>query len=561
MNSTGASPISLEGSPSDRYAKRFRPCIADNAVRGLARWVLKAAFAVAVVLSLVLPATVLPTLDLPRIRLLATYLIPPTYVPVPALQFTGDRLVQIATPYITATYGVPPQPITQVDYPAALLDPTSIDQGVAALEADVAGDPKPVIFGYSQGASVLSVYKKAFNTQYADPAPGTAVPTPTYVVIGNPNRPNGGFSSRLSLLGLPPIGGTAADSIPTPTETAGAAPGQITTYDFVHQYDFFADFPNRPLNVFSLVNAAFGAILSHATYGDVRPSDAVLQDKVGDTAYYMIPVPLLPLLQPLAALGVPSPILAALDAPLRVLVEAGYDRTISPGTPTAAQLLPVANPIRTVINFAISIPTGLDDASQLLGQGRPFGTMPAGPYGVGGPPVTLSGTAAPTSTALTSFVKPAAVSREIVTSASSIAGEPASPVGPSPQSTAAATAVSAGPTHVSAVTRRAPAAEPDGTTSGAIAISALPSVTASTAPASSGTSIHAPTSTVGTASPEPTVNRNSSTSSAIHGRESVGNEPSDTGTPGARSTTSSNDTGASKTDHVNTHDNGGSPSA
>lgn len=413
MDLVDESPTSRSNSAVGQHRRRSGAQRVRSAVGDIARSSLMATLAVAVVVASTVPATITPAMDVPRSRLLATYLIPPTYVPVPALQFTGARLVQVATPYITATYGVPPQPITQVGYPAALLSVTSVDQGVTALQSDVAGDPAPVIFGYSQGAEVVSVYKRAFNAQYANPAQGTVTPTPTYVVIGNPNRPNGGFSSRLSLLGLPPIGGSPGDAIPTPTETAGAVPGQITTYDFAHQYDFFADFPNRPLNPVALANAALGAILSHATYQDVSPSDAILQDKFGDTAYYLIPVPVLPLLQPLAALGVPRPIIAALDAPLRVLVEAGYDRTISPGQPSTAQFLPVANPIQTAINFVVAIPTGLDDAFQSIGGGRPFGTTPAGPYGVGGPPVTLPGNTSSTlaSTNQTPSATPAVVSR------------------------------------------------------------------------------------------------------------------------------------------------------
>jgi len=75
---------------------------------------------------------------------------------------------------------------------------------------------------------------------------------------------------------------------------------------------------------------------------------------------------------PLKAIGVPDPILAALDAPLRVLVEAGYNRTVSPGLPTTAKLLPETNPVTLSRNFLAAIPTGIDDALQETGRGRPF---------------------------------------------------------------------------------------------------------------------------------------------------------------------------------------------
>jgi hypothetical protein len=46
---------------------------------------------------------------------------------------------------------------------------------------------------------------------------------------------------------------------------------------------------------------------------------------MGDTNYYMISTPLLPMLIPLQ-LFVPTPLLKVIDALLRVLVELGYDR-------------------------------------------------------------------------------------------------------------------------------------------------------------------------------------------------------------------------------------------
>ena len=84
------------------------------------------------------------------------------------------------------------------------------------------------------------------------------------------------------------------------------------------------------------------------------------------------------------------PLAKALDAPLRVLVETGYDRTINPGQPTPARLLYFPNPIATAINVAAAIPTGWDDAISFVSgdpANRPFGTKSPGLYGVGGPPV------------------------------------------------------------------------------------------------------------------------------------------------------------------------------
>lgn len=337
------------------------------------------------------------------VRLLATYGVKGTQIP--GITVMNDQVFQAeAIPYIAATYGSPPAPFTVVAYPASafplsgIFTPTanqSIATGLAALQQDVAGDPAPVMFGYSQGAAVITGYKRSFNSQYANAAPGTAIPQPTFVVIGNINRPNGGIFERFAGLYVPIVDLSFTGAMPT--QTAGAAPGQITTYDIAGQYDPVADFPTYPLDLLATANAFLGFFYVHINYQNLNMDNAVLQGQYGDTAYYLIPTPRLPLLMPLAQLGVPDPILAALDPPLRVLVEAGYDRTISPGQPTPAGLVPSVNPLKLAENVLLAIPTGLDDGLQELGAGRPFGTTPAGPSGVGGRPVMLSATDVTTS--------------------------------------------------------------------------------------------------------------------------------------------------------------------
>ena len=119
----------------------------------------------------------------------------------------------------------------------------------------------------------------------------------------------------------------------------------------------------------------------------------------------MIPSQRLPLLIPLEQAGVPSPVVTIIDAPARVLVEAGYNRTISPGEPTKASIMYFPNPAKTGVNFIVAIPTGLDDGAQEAANIRPFGTPPIdqrSPYGVGGPPVnagSFDSTGAPISPA------------------------------------------------------------------------------------------------------------------------------------------------------------------
>jgi hypothetical protein len=235
-------------------------------------------------------------------------------------------------------------------------------------DAPAAGDTF-VVFGYSQSATIATLEKRSLAAEF----PVGQGPSVSFVVIGNANRPNGGFYAR------------DPEGVAMPTNT------QYRTVDIALQYDGWADFPVNPLNLLADVNAYLGMMNVHHTYGNYSLSDpgVINQGQFGDTTYYMIPTPILPLLTPLEQLPMIGHALAdTLDAPLRVLVEAGYNRTISPGQPTPWNLLYSPNPFALAVNFAVAIPTGWDNGLQDLFGIRPFGTLRPGPYGVGGPAVT-----------------------------------------------------------------------------------------------------------------------------------------------------------------------------
>lgn len=237
------------------------------------------------------------------------------------------------------------------------------------------------VFGYSQSATIATLEKRKL-------AEGPA-PDVSFDMVGNPNRPNGGFLARgPESLTIPILDVTFSG--PTPTDTS------FQTEDTTRQYDGWSDGPVNPLNILADINALLGIALMHSDYFGPTVGQPILQDKYGDTSYFLIPAKTLPLLLPLNQIPVVGPfVAAALDAPLRVLVEAGYDRSSSPGKPTGWNVFYTPNPIALTLNFLRAIPTGWDDAiSQAAGNPnlRPFGTEPAGPYGVGGPPVTMDPT-------------------------------------------------------------------------------------------------------------------------------------------------------------------------
>jgi hypothetical protein len=90
-----------------------------------------------------------------------------------------------------------------------------------------------------------------------------------------------------------------------------------------------------------------------------------------------------------------------LDPLVRLFVEAGYDRTISPGQPTRADFGYFPNPIAFVGSLPVAVLTGLDNGLEDIGLDRVMqtarpevgpNTTGQGAYGIGGPPVTMNPT-------------------------------------------------------------------------------------------------------------------------------------------------------------------------
>lgn len=241
-----------------------------------------------------------------------------------------------------------------------------------------------VIFGFSQSAVVASLVKRDL---IENPREGDGVTS--MFLLANPMRPNGGIlvlgpqGVTIPLLDIPFYGAT-----PTNSCEVGDC---IATVDVATQYDPLGGDSPSSLNMLAIINALVGAALNHGKTQYADFADAVYQGSYGDTDYYLLPAKRLPILTPFS-LFVPSPILTALDAPLRAAIEGAYHRDINPGVPvglTWTSLLPFHDPVRTIINILRAIPVGLDDAiAELTGDPdfRPFGTTPVtSPYGVGGP--------------------------------------------------------------------------------------------------------------------------------------------------------------------------------
>lgn len=290
---------------------------------------------------------------------------------------------------------------------------TSCKEHHVGADAASASASDYTVFGYSQSARIATIVKRNLLAQYRNPD-GTWLPVvdsngaalhASFVLIGNPNRPNGGIMERFAGLHIPGLGVTFDGATPTDSCGADGAGCRFSTADIGWQYDGWVDFPRRPLNLLADLNALAGIVYLHPNY-TVAVTAAMYQGSTGDTAYYLMPAARLPLLMPLAQLGVPAPILDVLDAPLRVIVEWGYDRGVNPGDPTPATLADRGDPMTKMRDLLAAIPTGLDDGLQDAGFGRPLGTRRAGPFGVGVAPLPVASPSVPASAPRQSSTRP-----------------------------------------------------------------------------------------------------------------------------------------------------------
>ncbi len=220
---------------------------------------------------------------------------------------------------------------------------TSVGDGLKALNtaimAQYAAGTNTVVFGYSQSAGISTLEMRYLETLPAGQKPDLS--QLSFVLNGNPNRPDGGFYERFNNAFSPFLQALGF-------QTAGATPtNAYPTTDYALQYDGIADFPQYPIDVLADANAFAGMIFVHPTYSDLTPAQVALgvaqpvSPADTQTTYILIPTQNLPLLDPLRAIPVVGNPLADLVQPdLRVLVDLGYDRTAYQDVPTHAGLFP-----------------------------------------------------------------------------------------------------------------------------------------------------------------------------------------------------------------------------
>ncbi|MBS9534280.1 PE-PPE domain-containing protein [Mycobacterium sp. M1] len=206
----------------------------------------------------------------------------------------------------------------------------SVDEGEGNLDAAIRRGGPGTAIGLSEGSLVLEAEQARLANDPTAPPPDRL----SFATFGDPIARHAFGQSFLTAMF--PVGSVvpAMDyRIPPPFES------QYDTKIFVSAYDSIADFPDRPDNLFALANTLLGLATGHTAVAFTNPSmvppqniRTTVNSRGATTTTYLIPEKHLPLVMPLAYVGVPEDTLNQLDAILAPRVNAGYSRNDDPAT-------------------------------------------------------------------------------------------------------------------------------------------------------------------------------------------------------------------------------------
>ena len=235
------------------------------------------------------------------------------------------------------------------------------------MNAVANGNGKPVVVaGLSEGTIVI-------DHELAYLATDPTAPSPSDLLFASFSNPQLGFADTYLPVGT---------FVPLADYTTQDMPDTQYDVDVVfHQYDAWANPPDRPWDLLSVVNALVGTRLYHNATALAAPSDAEListvHDSLGGTIdTYMIPSSTLPLLEPLQGLGVPENIIDGLNMVLKPIVDEGYSAL----TPDAGPYLWHGELVGLPSSFsdiAQSLQSGISDVAGFLDSGVAQLDLPA----------------------------------------------------------------------------------------------------------------------------------------------------------------------------------------
>jgi diacyltrehalose acyltransferase len=242
----------------------------------------------------------------------------------------------------------------------------SVDVGAPNVIGAIREGGPGTVIGLSEGAMVLNAVQERLAYDPAAPPPNEL----SFAMYGDPVARHAFGESFLTQMF--PVGSVVPSldyRIPPPVES------QYDTYQFVSAYDSIADWPDRPDNWMSLLNAVVGLATGHTAVAFTNPSmvppqniRTTVNSRGAKTTTYLIPEQHLPLVMPFKYLGVPEETLNQLDAVLKPMVDAGYSRNDDPLTAPIT-----VDPVNGYDPAAVTAPAtqaafggGADPLSQLL---------------------------------------------------------------------------------------------------------------------------------------------------------------------------------------------------
>ncbi len=231
------------------------------------------------------------------------------------LTISGHTLV-VNTPMEQELQGslcaAPAYSCQKVEYRSSGLGSAPLAEAVEILQSDLAATPGPtIVLAYSQGGGIATDWLIRYGATTARQGGTNPDNEVELVLLGSPNNGVGGLG--------PAIGSSTKPA--TPTDTG------YTVIEVTREYDMESDYPVDHRNRLAVQNAKKGYFQVHMDYTGVDlydPNNLVMQK--GGTTYVLIHTEVLPLLTNLSRFGLDS-LVASLDAVLRPMVDAGYDRS------------------------------------------------------------------------------------------------------------------------------------------------------------------------------------------------------------------------------------------
>jgi hypothetical protein len=206
----------------------------------------------------------------------------------------------------------------------------SVDEGADNLDAAIRNGGRGTAIGLSEGSLVVDAEQARLANDPSAPPPDQL----NFATFGDPIARHAFGQSFLTAMF--PVGSVvpALDyRVPPPFES------QYDTKMFVSAYDSIADFPDRPDNLFALANTLMGLATGHTAVAFTNPSmvppqniRSTVNSRGATTTTYLIPEKHLPLIMPLAYIGIDEDTLNKLDAILLPRVNAAYSRNDDPAT-------------------------------------------------------------------------------------------------------------------------------------------------------------------------------------------------------------------------------------